>query len=80
VPGSGKRLFGEDFDPVTLRLTDARTVGAGVLIRTHVPARASVLPARASRGQARPPRWLAARVVAPGWWLAAGVRLPVSYG
>jgi dihydrofolate reductase len=40
VLGSGKRLFGEDFDPLTLRLTSARTVGAGVLILTYEPARA----------------------------------------
>ena len=39
VVGSGKRLFGEDFDPVTLRLTSARTVGAGVLILTYEPDR-----------------------------------------
>ena len=33
--GSGKRLFGEAGDKVPMRLTDSRTVGAGVSILVY---------------------------------------------
>ena len=41
VLGSGKRLFGEMSDKKPLRLTDTKTVGAGVSILIYEPATAS---------------------------------------
>jgi dihydrofolate reductase len=39
VLGSGERLFPDGTDTTTLRLLDAKTVGAGVLILTYEPVR-----------------------------------------
>jgi dihydrofolate reductase len=36
--GSGKRLFGEHADKKPLRLTDSKTVGAGIAVLTYQPA------------------------------------------
>jgi dihydrofolate reductase len=36
--GSGKRLFGEHADKKPLRLTDSKTVGAGIAVLTYEPA------------------------------------------
>jgi dihydrofolate reductase len=38
VLGTGKRLFGETSDKLTLRLADSKTVGDGVTILTYEPA------------------------------------------
>jgi dihydrofolate reductase len=40
VLGSGKRLFGETEAKKPLRLTDAKTVGAGISVLTYEPVRA----------------------------------------
>jgi dihydrofolate reductase len=40
VLGSGKRLFGETSDKHSLRLTDSKVVGDGVLIQIYEPAKA----------------------------------------
>jgi dihydrofolate reductase len=48
VLGSGQRLFADGGDPAALRLTGARTVGAGVLILTYHPAPAG--PASGQQG------------------------------
>jgi dihydrofolate reductase len=39
VLGAGKRLFGETSDKKRLKLTDSKTVGEGVVILIHEPAR-----------------------------------------
>jgi len=41
VLGSGKRLFGETEGKKPLRLTDAKTVGAGISVLTYEPVRAA---------------------------------------
>jgi dihydrofolate reductase len=41
VLGSGKRLFGETSDKHSLRLTDSKVVGDGVLIQIYEPAAAA---------------------------------------
>ena len=41
VLGSGKRLFGETSDKKTLRLTDSKVVGDGVIILTYARATSS---------------------------------------
>jgi dihydrofolate reductase len=39
--GSGKRLFGETADKKPLKLTDSKTVGAGIAVLTYEPVRAA---------------------------------------
>jgi dihydrofolate reductase len=39
VLGSGKRLFGDSEEKWGLKLSDCKTVGAGVVVLTYVPAR-----------------------------------------
>jgi hypothetical protein len=41
VLGEGKRLFAQAQEAQALRLLDANTVGAGVVILTYEPARSS---------------------------------------
>jgi dihydrofolate reductase len=39
--GSGKRLFGETAGKKPLKLTDSKTVGAGIAVLTYEPGRAA---------------------------------------
>ncbi len=38
VLGSGKRLFGETADKVSLKLADSKTLGDGIALLTYEPA------------------------------------------
>jgi dihydrofolate reductase len=43
VLGTGKRLFGDTSDKKAMRLVDSKTVGDGIVILVHAPARAETV-------------------------------------